>query len=58
MGLINFATASGWLTKDKRQIRTNYSGKKYKQAIKELRDFEKLWLKKWENFKNKKSWKN
>lgn len=51
--LMNYSTASTILTKDRTQIRSNYSGKKYKQAIKELRDFEKQWLKKWENFKTK-----
>lgn len=46
MSLINYSKASDVLTRNRKQIRSNYSGKKYKQAIKELKDFEKDWINK------------
>lgn len=50
MKLINYSTASKAITNDRTAIRSNYSGKKYAEAIKELRDFEKQWLAKYKKF--------
>ena len=41
--LINYSGASKMLTGDRTAIRSNYSGKKYKKAINELKYFEKAW---------------
>lgn len=47
MNLINYSTASRMLTNDRTAIRNTYKGKKHKEAINELKEFEKAWIKKY-----------
>jgi len=50
MKLINYSEASRMLTNDRTAIRSTYNGKKYKEAINELREFEKAWISKYKKF--------
>lgn len=50
MKLINYSGASKMLTNDRTAIRSTYTGKKYKKAIDELREFEKQWISKYKKF--------
>lgn len=47
MKIFRMAEISRILTNDPRQIRADYSGKMYREAIEELRDFQEAWEQKW-----------
>lgn len=47
MKLINYSAASKMLTNDRTNIRSTYNGKKYAEAINELKEFEKNWINKY-----------
>ncbi len=50
MKLINYSEASRMLTNDRTALRSTYKGKKYKDAVNELKEFEKNWIKKYKKF--------
>jgi len=50
MKLFNYSAVSTMLTNDRTAIRFNYTGKKHKDAINELKDFEKAWILKYKKF--------
>jgi hypothetical protein len=45
--LINYSEASRMLTGDRTAIRSNYKGNKWKEAVNELKTFEREWIKKY-----------
>lgn len=50
MKLINYSEASRMLTNDRTAIRSTNKGKKHKDALNELREFEKAWILKYKKF--------
>lgn len=50
MKLINYSAASKMLTNDRTNIRSTYNGKKYAEAVNELKEFEKNWISKHKKF--------
>ena len=48
--LINYSEASRMLTGDRTAIRSTYKGKKHKEAINKLKEFEKVWIEKYKKF--------
>ena len=46
--LINYSEASRIITGNKEQIRSDYSGKMYAEAVKELKDFEQMFRAKYD----------
>ena len=45
--IYNFTEVSKVLTSNPKQVVKGYSGKKYKEAIEELKTFQSDWIKKW-----------
>jgi hypothetical protein len=50
MKLINYSEASRMLTGDRTAIRSTYRGKNHKDAVNELKEFEKQWISKYKKF--------
>lgn len=48
--IINYSGVSKMLTNDRTAIRSTYDGKKYKEAVNEISQFEKQWISKYKKF--------